>query len=162
MKKLIAAILTLSILICYSCNNTKKETDSIEGVLGKDDQKSQSALSDSLEKEVMDGHDVGMAKYGKLKSLKFAAEQMADSIAKLPAAAKQAAAPLKAKLEQLILDLSNARESMDTWMREFDMDSAINNPEKRIQYLQGEKAKVNKVKQMILISISAADSLIKK
>ena len=118
-------------------------------------------LADSLEAQVMDGHDVGMAKYGKLKSLKFQAEQMLDSISKLPAKAKEASAPLKEKLEGLVLELNQAKEGMDKWMQEFDMDSAVDNLQARIKYLTDEKLKVGKVKESILWSLQHADSILK-
>ncbi len=85
-----------------------------------------------------------------------------DSIEKLPVKARQAAAPLKIKLDSLQKDLSYAEFAMNKWMNEFNMDSAINNAEERINYLQSEKLKVAKVKEAILGSLQKADSVLKE
>jgi len=152
MKKIIFPLLAIAFTVLYSCNSSdKNETKG-------DPQKN---IADSLEKLVDEGHNVGMAKYGKLKSMKFQAERMLDSIAKLPARAKEAAAPLKAKLDGLVQELNDAKEGMDKWMREYDMDSAIDNLEQRIKYLSDETQKVGKVKEAILGSLQRADSILK-
>lgn len=114
-----------------------------------------------LWKEVMKGHDIGMAKMGKLTRAEQAARRMLDSIEKLPAKAKQAAAPLKLKLDSLQKDLSYAEFAMNKWMEEFNIDSAENDMKKRIEYLKSEKLKVSKVKESILSGLQKADSLLK-
>lgn len=114
-----------------------------------------------LWKEVMDGHDIGMAKMGKLTRAEQATRRLIDSIEKLPAKARQAAAPLKLKLDSLQKDLSSAEFAMNKWMEEFNMDSAVNDMEKRIEYLKSEKLKVSKVKESILSGLQKADSLLK-
>ncbi len=58
-------------------------------------------------------------------------------------------------------DLRNAIFAMDKWMAEFNMDSAKEDMEKRVQYLLDEKMKVGKVKDAILNSLNKADSLLK-
>ena len=88
-------------------------------------------------------------------------KKVLDSIATLPAKAKQAAAPLKAKLDSVAADLSYAEMAMDKWMTEFNMDSAVNNIDQRIKYLTDEKSKVGKVKAAILSGLEKADSLLK-
>ena len=87
---------------------------------------------------------------------------MLDSIDKLPAKAKQAAAPLRTKLDSLQKDLSYAEFAMNKWMEEFNMDSAVNNVKERIDYLGSEKMKVSKVKEAILGSLQKADSILKE
>ena len=109
----------------------------------------------------MEGHDIGMAKMGKLTRAEQAARRMLDSIEKLPAKAKQAAAPLKLKLDSLQKDLSYAEFAMNKWMEEFNIDSAENDMKKRIEYLKSEKLKVSKVKESILSGLQKADSLLK-
>ena len=109
----------------------------------------------------MDGHDIGMAKMGKLTRAEQASRRMIDSIEKLPAKAKQAAAPLKVKLDSLQKDLKNAELAMNKWMEEFNMDSAANDMKKRIEYLKSEKERVSKVKEAILNGLRKADSLMK-
>jgi hypothetical protein len=51
---------------------------------------------------------------------------------------------------------------MNKWMEEFNMDSALNNAEERIDYLGSEKLKVSKVKEAILGSLQKADSILKE
>jgi hypothetical protein len=150
MKKILIASLGL-LLIATSCNNSSES---------KETTPSKSAV-DSLEDEVWDGHDVGMAKYGKLRSMKLRAEQVLDSISKLPAKAREAAAPLKARLDSLVADLSQAKEDMDAWMSGFNRDSFADNVENRIRYLTDEKLKINRIKENILNGLERADSLLK-
>jgi hypothetical protein len=118
--------------------------------------------ADSLMKDVMDGHNIGMAKMGRLTRAEQTTRRLLDSIEKLPAKAKQAAAPLKVKLDSLQKDLSYAEFAMNKWMEEFNMDSAINDAEERIDYLRSEKLKVSKVKEAILSSLQKADSILKE
>jgi hypothetical protein len=139
-----------------ACNNDKKTNDH-KGHTGEEPK----TRADSLMADVMDGHDVGMAKYGKLKTMQAETLRLLDSIAKLPAKARQAAAPLKTKLDGLLADLQSAKDGMDKWMSEFNMDSALDNMEQRIKYLAEEKLKVSKVKESILTGLQKADSLLK-
>ena len=109
----------------------------------------------------MDGHNVGMAKMSKIRTLQAEVKKVHDSIATLPAKAQQAATPLKIKLDSLAAELSYAEMAMDKWMMEFNMDSAKDNIENRIKYLTEEKLKVGKVKEAIIGSLAKADSLLK-
>ena len=79
----------------------------------------------------------------------------------MPQKAQQAAAPLRARLDSLQKELSYAEFAMDKWMDEIDFDSAKTDLKKRIEYLQSEKSKVNKVKDAINNSLQKADSLIR-
>ncbi len=118
------------------------------------------ATADSLYKEVMNGHDVGMAKMMKLGKARDAANRMMDSISKLPAQAREAALPLQARLETLVKDLNEADSGMNAWMTNFKYDSAKNDLETRVRYLGEEKLRVTKVKEAILGSLAAADSVL--
>ncbi|MCG2616061.1 viral A-type inclusion protein [Terrimonas sp. NA20] len=120
------------------------------------------SLADSLQKEVLDGHNVGMAKSRKLTQLQTDTKRMIDSIQKLPAKTKLATAPYLAKLDSLAKDLYNAEVGMNTWMTEFNLDSAIDNQPVREKYLADEKVKVDRVTAAILSSIAKADTLLKK
>ena len=115
---------------------------------------------DSLYQLVMDGHDVGMAKMGKIRSYQQQAQKALDSIQKLPASSG------KERLQQTYMsiqeDLNFAEYSMNTWMEEFIPDSAKDNPEGRLTYLKTEHEKVEKVKNNIQLSLQRADSLFKK
>jgi hypothetical protein len=118
--------------------------------------------ADSLMAEVLAGHDAAMPKSMKIPDIEKKVQALLDSIDKLPAKAKEAATPLKAKLEGLAADLSYATTAMDKWMEEFNYDSASNNLEQRIKYLTEEKLKVEKVKEAVLGSLAKADSLLKE
>ena len=115
---------------------------------------------DSLYHDVMQGHDAGMAKTGKLRKNIDEVKNRLDSISKLPAAKVNAL--YKESLIQLQKQLNDANNEMNTWMDEFKVDSAANNPDMRIKYLQQEKEKVTLVKQHILTSLQTADSLLNK
>ena len=133
------------------------------GTSENNNEKSPEALkADSLYKDVMAGHDVGMAKMGKLTRAEQASRRLLDSIKKLPAKARQSAEPIRAKLDSLQKDLSYAEFAMNKWMEEFNMDSAVNNIGQRISYLETEKFKVEKVKEAILGSLQKADSVLKE
>lgn len=153
MNKFKLVIIFLAIGFLTACNNGDKKANT-----GNKDPKT---LTDSLEDEVMDGHNVGMAKYGKLTAMQNEAQRLLDSIAKLPAKAREALTPLKTKLNGLVEDLSSAKSGMDKWMEEYNMDSAVNNIEQRIKYLTTEKIKVSEVKEAILNSLQKADSVLK-
>jgi hypothetical protein len=147
-----ALLVTISIVACNDAANEHKGH-------GKDNEPKTQA--DSLMNEVMDGHNIGMAKMGKLTRAEQTTRRLLDSIAKLPAKARQAAEPLKTKLDILQKDLSYAEFAMSKWMDEFNMDSAVNDAKLRIDYLGSEKLKVTKVKEAILNSLQKADSVIK-
>jgi hypothetical protein len=149
MKKIII-LFTASIMTLTACNNSGDTADS-----------SQKKTADSLYDEVMDGHDVGMAKMGKLESAQNEVNRLIDSIGKLPAAAQQAAASLKSRLDSLKAELDYAGTAMDKWMVEMSWDSAENNLEKRIKYLTEEKLKVNQVRDNILNGLQKADTLLR-
>jgi len=153
MNKISLAFLFLAITSITACNNKNKK-DNAGQIAPK-------TLADSLENEVMDGHNAGMAKYGKLMSMQNEAQKLLDSISKLPAKAREAATPLTTKLDGLVKELKSAKEGMDKWMNEYNMDSAVNNIEQRIKYLAEEKIKVSEVKESILKSLQKADSLLK-
>lgn len=115
---------------------------------------------DSLFQQIMDGHDVGMAKLGKIKGSLGLAKAGLDSISKLKDS------PEKKVLLQAFMDiqedLNYADYSMNTWMTEFNPDSALDNKEARIRYLTDENSKIGKVKELILTTLQRADSLFKK
>lgn len=155
MTKLINVFTGIALLAVLACNNEKKEDHNGHS------KKESMTQADSLMADVMDGHDVGMAKYGKLQAMEKKVKAALDSIAALPAKTREALAPYKAQLDSTAADLSYAIFAMDKWMEEFNMDSAKDDMGRRIQYLLDEKMKVGKVKEAILNSMGKADSLLK-
>ena len=160
MKKFILPIVVLLTCAAVACNNSDKKHDEQSGHTNSGDEPK--TLSDSLMKEIDDGHIVGMSKIGKLHNTKKQVQGVIDSIGKLPVKAQQAVAPYLTKMQGLIKDLEYADFAMDKWMTEFDMDSAVDNMEQRIKYLTDEKLKVGKMKEAILGSLQKADSLLKE
>jgi hypothetical protein len=153
MQKIFGILSIFLLVVLVACKNADKKHEG-----HSEEPKTQ---ADSLMADVMDGHDVGMAKYGKLTAMEKKVKATLDSISKLPAKAREALAPYKAQLDSTAKDLSYAIFAMDKWMEEFDMDSAKNDMKQRIQYLLDEKMKVGKVKEAILNSLSKADSVLK-
>ncbi len=148
MKMIFFPVIVLVLLVA-ACNNAGEKKD-------KDQ-----ALADTLIKEVMNGHDIGMARMPKLDKAQKQVQQILDSIAKLPAKAQASSQELKNGMESLLKDLNYADFAMNKWMNEFNYDSAANNVQQRIKYLTDEKLKVEKMKEAILGSLSKADSLLK-
>ena len=151
MKSLFAILFVLAITAMTACNNS---ADTKNDTVTK-------TKADSLLDEVDDGHAVAMGKMGRLNRTEQEVSRLIDSIGKLPAKARDAAAPYKAKLESLLEELKTADVNMNQWMESFNMDSAINNTEERIKYLATEKIKVNNVKDAVLNSLQKADSVLK-
>lgn len=115
---------------------------------------------DSLYEQVMAGHDIGMAKMGKIKGYITQTEKRMDSLKALPRNAANEAA--MAELILLKEGLGYSEMAMNTWMEEFQPDSGSNNESVRKAYLESEVAKVNKVKESILTSLQKADSIFAK
>lgn len=141
-------VLAFAGIIFSSCSND-------QGTIVKE-----KTLADSLMEQVMDGHNIAMAKMGKLTRLEQQTRHLIDSIGKLPAKAQEATASYKTKLDGLQKDLSNAESAMNKWMNEFSMDTLANDMEQKVKYLESEKDKVNNVKEAVLGSIQKADSII--
>lgn len=156
MKKLLFPAACLLLVLYTACNNGGKKENK-EGPVTE----APKTLADSLMTDVMDGHDAGMSKYGKMQGMQKQVQAAIDSISKLPAKAQQAAAGYRARLDSAAKDLGYAIAAMDNWMETFNMDSALDNMQERIRYLTDEKMKVGKVKEAIMNSLQRADSLLK-
>jgi hypothetical protein len=120
------------------------------------------ALADSLSREVIDGHNVAMAKMKPLTKGQEEVRRVLDSLNTLPAKLRSAAAPQQAKLDSLLSNLKNAEFDMNKWMNEFSYDSFTDNLKKRVKYMSNEKIKVNKLKEKIFNSLQSADSILRK
>jgi hypothetical protein len=152
MKKLFLILFAISFVLFTACNNSK---DPGNKTVSKTE-------ADSLYEQVMDGHDAGMGKMGKLTKAQQEVIRLIDSIGKLPAKTRQAAAPYKSKLENLLAELKSSENGMNQWMESFNIDSAVTESKERLNYLATEKLKVNKVKDAILNSLKKADTVLKE
>ncbi len=154
MKKKLFTLFFLAWLA--SCKNAPKQeqerTDGFNPVL--------KTREDSLFHDVMEGHDMGMARMGKISRYLSQVQKTLDSLNKLPDS------KVDTKYQQFLIDLQKelnyADYGMNTWMEEFKVDSAKGEKEKRIQYLEAEKVKIQKVKESIIGSLKRADSLFGK
>ena len=152
MKKNILLFALLFAIV--ACNNADKKRDGHT----KNEPKT---LADSLMKDIDDGHMIGMSKIGKLHNTRKEVQRVIDSISNLSTKSQPSTVLYLDQLKTVIKELDYADFAMDKWMTEFDMDSAVNNMEQRINYLADEKVKVSKVKEVMLGSIQKADSLLK-
>jgi hypothetical protein len=148
MKKLLLPLAALCILASCKSGADKSSGNELD------------EKANQLQKEVLAEHDIAMPKSMKIPDLQKEVTRLLDSLAQLPAKAKEAAAPLAAKLEGLKAELSYAETAMDKWMTEFSLDSFKKNAENRIKYLAEEKLKVGKVKEAVLNGLAKADSLL--
>lgn len=148
-------ILMIFVAIGSSCNDGSKKSERTDGFTPVLNNK-----EDSLYHEVMEGHDIGMAKMGTLRKQLNRVSHELDSLNKLPG--KNIDQRRKQVLLGLKEDLSYADHAMFTWMEEFNVDSAKSDKNKRLEYLESEKIKVQKVKENILTSLQRADSLFGK
>jgi hypothetical protein len=150
MFKLLFLFALSPILFLVSCNNDSSTGSS-----------SEKATADTLYHEVMEGHNVGMAKSMRLEGAQKQVQSLLDSIGKLPAKAQQAAGVAKARLDSVMKQLQYADFAMEKWMKEFNWDSSSNDLKVRIKYLTEEKLKINKVNNAILDGLGRADSAIR-
>lgn len=114
---------------------------------------------DSLFQDVMDQHDEAMAKMGRIVGYRKQFDAKIDSLKKVRSSAKES---IEKKYQEISAELKKAEDGMNKWMQEFSIDSAQDNIERRLQYLESEKAKVTRVKEEILSALSKADSAQKK
>lgn len=117
--------------------------------------------ADSMFDVVNAGHIIGMGKMDDLDAAKQKAKTLIDSIAKLPAKAKEASAPYVARLNDVVSDITSSEGKMQKWMKEFDLKKATEESKERLEYLKNEKIKVDDMKESILSSLSKADSVLR-
>ena len=108
------------------------------------------STEDSLFHEVMEGHDAGMAKMGRITRYLEDLEIKTDSLIRLKKNVTF--------YDSLRSELKEAQEQMNKWMNEFKIDTLKQNAEQRLRYLEEEKHKVTVVRDKILNSIRRYDS----
>jgi len=161
MKK-IAFVFTLFVsTVLVACNESGKKQGN--GNPGLKEQ------ADSLEKKVDEEHIVAMRKFMKIPDLQKKVNHLLDSIAKLPAKARETAASYKGELEVLNKELGEASASMENWMeafgerlQELNEESMKDSLEQRVKFLTEEKIKVDRVKEAVLGSTQKAAALLKE
>ncbi|MEO8582401.1 MAG: hypothetical protein ABI415_01320 [Flavitalea sp.] len=108
---------------------------------------------DSVMHEVMEAHDVAMAKMGRLNYFKI----RIDSLAKT-----NLSAGFKPPLKDLRNKLDTAEDHMQRWMGEFNLDSAQKDGPARMPYLVSEKEKIYAARDLMLKNVAEVDSALKK
>jgi len=142
---------TVGIILFMACNNSNNKSGT-----------SIKTHTDTLMAEVMHAHNLGMAKMDKISEAEAGVQRAIDSLAKLSAALRRQSATYKMQLDSLHARLKYADYAMNKWMEEFNMDSEANNSERRVKYLESEKAKILNVNGTMLNSIRDAESLLRK
>lgn len=145
--------LPIVVLLAIACSNNES-SDRKDGFT-----KGPQSAEDSLFDEVMHGHDTAMAKMGKLGRYKKEVTAKLDS---LKAVGGKKWADVEQSLNGLKTDLQEAEDGMNKWMEDFDIDSAQDNIERRLEYLKDEKIKVDEVKRKIFQTLDKADSLLSR
>lgn len=161
MKNILFLLLFAILLVSTSCNNSGTGTS-------PDTADSKKAKADSLEKAVIDVHDIVMPKSMKIPNIRKEIDRVVDSIKKLSPAARKAAAPYVAKLDSVDKKLLDAYDSMEKWMvsfgsklEELNMDSTKEAAEKKIQYYSQEKPNIDAIKDAVMENLREADSLLR-
>lgn len=145
MTKVLAIIALLAVLTSCGNNTTPVENS------GGNNASIPRTLSDTLYREVMKGHDVGMAKMGELKRYQQLLRQKADSIGQ----AKNGDSH-KSVLNSVLEELAQAETLMNQWMVEFEPDHAGSTEEEKASFYLSEKEKIDTVTARILRSIEKA------
>ena len=141
------------LLLAIACGNNES-SDRKDGFT-----KGPQSAEDSLFDEVMHGHDTAMAKMGKLGRYKKEVTAKLDSLKKVGG---KKWADVGQSLNGLKTDLQQAEDGMNKWMEDFDIDSAQDNIERRLEYLKNEKIKVDEVKRKIFQTLDKADSILSR
>src|SRR5215469_5629512 len=127
MKLVLSAVF---IFLLIACNNSGDSGPAVK------------TKSDSLLDEVIQGHNVAMAKMSKINTAKNNIQRVIDSISKLPTDIQKKSLPYRMQLDSTFNRLTFANYGMDKWMTEFNMDSFKNDKEEQIKYLESEKLKI--------------------
>lgn len=149
MKQIFYASVLVLLFACGNNSNDRKDGFS----------ETAKNAEDSLFQDVMDEHDEAMSRMGKIAGYRKQVAGKLDSLNKAGASSK---ASIVEKYEELGTELKQAEDRMNTWMHEFSIDSAQDDTQRRLQYLESEKSKVSKVKEEILAAVAKADSLLRK
>jgi hypothetical protein len=146
---MIRSLAMFSILaMIFACNNSSPEQ--------------KTAKEDSVMNEVMKGHNAAMAKTERISQAQSRIQLAIDSITRLPPKVQSDLASYKLGLDSTLSRLKYAEYAMDKWMEDFNMDSLKDDLQKRIAYLESEKTKVLRVRDVMVKALQQADSILKE
>ena len=141
-KHFYLVIILLSTLVGFGCSDVEKKDQNI------------------LKKEVIAVHDEVMPHLQTLEEYKEKLHKIEEALVN---GDTSNSAPVVSKIQDMTKELGRSSEAMMNWMRSYqhqlpeDMEhTAV------MEYLNEEKVKINEVKDRILNSMNAADSLIKE
>ncbi|HEX5026498.1 MAG TPA: hypothetical protein VFV68_14565 [Agriterribacter sp.] len=150
MLKIFSILIASGIIV--SCNSNHSA--------GSHDQQNNSSVpktrSDSLYKETMAGHDLGMGKMGEIVRYQKAIIQKTDSLRTSNVKGTDFAPALDSALQAL----NEAEQGMNDWMQSFDPDKAGNTEVEKVKYYHREKEKIEAVNTSILNSIETAKKVL--
>jgi len=135
MKNLLKGLSIVVLGALISCGKSGTDTTASDPV----DEDANQALYD----QVMDIHDEVMPKMDDLYKLK---KQLQDSIAKTPAMVEEK----KKQLEQAILRVDSASNSMMVWMRQFNPPTDSTSEEALREYLEAQLEMVKKMREDVM------------
>ncbi len=149
MNTIIPALAGLLIVMMTSCNQDPGKEERTNGYT-----RELKTREDSLFHDVMEGHDLGMAKMGKLNRYIRYTRTAIDSLNKLPKGNPE----LTGRYSSMLQEFVQADDAMSDWMGNFRLDTLKDNKEAREAYLLSEKIKVEKVRDLILHAEKTGDS----
>lgn len=152
MNKLILLVVLVVLAGCGTQDETPARTNGYEPVLNN--------REDSLEHDVLEGHDQAMARIAKLSKSSKRVQQLIDSLANIPVSRKDQS--LEQQLNSIQKELAEAHQSMNEWMDGFKLDSLKGQKDARVLYLEAELLKVNSMKNKMLMALEKSDSLLNK
>lgn len=134
--------------IVVSCNSNYSS--------GSQDQQHNSSIpktpSDSLYKQTMEEHNLGMAKMGEIVRYREAITKRKNS----HGASQGKGTGIAPVLDSTLQALNMAEEEMNRWMQSFDPDKAGNTEPEKENYYRKEKEKIEAINTSILESLEAA------
>lgn len=148
MKTILACALVFSLFGCGSTEPEQERKDGYTPIL--------ETREDSLFHDVMEGHDKGMAKMGKLMRYQRFTRRAMDSLNQLPKGNIDPA--LIDRYSLMLQQFVQADDAMNQWMGSFKADTLKDNIPARERYLLMEKLKVEQVRDLILDAEKVGDS----
>lgn len=138
MKNLSKALFIVVLGTFIGCGKTTRDTTASDPV--EDDS------NQALYNQVMDIHDEVMPKMNDIYTLK---KQLQDKITNSPDLAEEK----KKELEETILQLDSASNSMMVWMRQFNPPADTASEEAMREYLESQLEKVKKMREDVLVAL---------
>lgn len=138
MKNLLKGLIIVVVGTLISCGKSGRDTTASDPV--EDDS------NEALYNQVMDIHDEVMPKMNDLYTLK---KQLQEQIANSPDLVEEK----KQELEQTILQLDSASNSMMVWMRQFNPPADTASEEAMREYLESQLEKVKKMREDVLMAL---------